>query len=260
MNRSARSALATEFALFAALGAFGLWQWSRLVAEPPLGRLVAALAIICAAALVVQLLVRSPIQRGVERVVSASLLVVATGAAMVVVGLEASLLAPGNWAELIDEISRGLAGIEDTTLPYADGDDAIRLTLLLGVPALLGLAAALAFLSRRRRPLSRALALVPLVVLYGFPATLDAPEAELLLGAILLFTLRDLALASWSRSAPRGARAGGDRRCRRSGRSGLGRDRRRARRLGLRELGLVRARQRGRVRLESLLRPARMAA
>ena len=192
MNRGARSAVALEFALFTALGAFGLLQWSRLVTEAPLSRLFAALAIVCAAAALVQLSSKAPLRPAIRRIVMAALLLVATGTALVVVGLEARLLAPGNWAELVDEISRGLAGIEDTTLPYGGGDDSIRLTLLLGVPALLGGAAALAFWPGRRRALSRALALVPLVVLYGFPATLDAPEAELILGAVLL-----LLCAAW---------------------------------------------------------------
>ena len=40
---------------------------------------------------------------------------------MVAVGLPARLLLPQNWAELIDNLSLGLAGIEDTELPY-DGE------------------------------------------------------------------------------------------------------------------------------------------
>lgn len=186
MSRDARATAVTELALFAALGAFGLAQWSRLVANPPLGRLFAALAVVCAGAALMRLLAGRDLAGPVKSIAAAVLATATTGAALVVVGLEARLLAPANWAELIDEISRGLAGIEDTTLPYDGADDSIRLTLLLGVPALLGAAAALAFWPARRRTISRALALVPLIALYGFAATLDTPRGELVLGAVLL--------------------------------------------------------------------------
>lgn len=189
---SARAAAATELALFAALGAFGLAQWSRLLANPPLGRLFAALAVVCAGAALMRLLAGRDLAGPVKSIAAAVLATAATGAALVVVGLEARLLAPANWAELIDEVSRGLAGIEDATLPYAGADDSIRLTLLLGVPALLGAAAALAFWPARRRGISRALALVPLIALYGFAATLDTPRGELVLGVVLL-----LLCAAW---------------------------------------------------------------
>ena len=43
-----RSRIGIELALFAAIGALGVLQWSRLVADPGVGRLLLALAIVTA--------------------------------------------------------------------------------------------------------------------------------------------------------------------------------------------------------------------
>jgi len=186
MNRSDRSTVKIEIALFAALGTFGLLQWSRLVADPPLDRLFATLGIVCGSAVLLRWIAGRDLAVGGRWLAACAVALAAIGAGLVAVGLEFRLLAPGNFSELVDEVSRGLAGIEDTSLPYGGADDAIRLTLLLGVPALLGTAAAIAFWPCRRRGPGRTLALLPLIALYGFPATLDTPRAELLLGFVLL--------------------------------------------------------------------------
>ena len=187
-----RSRIAIELALFAAIGALGVLQWSRLVADPGVGRLLLALAIVTAGGAAMAALWATGRRVPYARVAALAIAVLATAAAAVVVGLPARLLAPSNWAELIDNLGLGLAGIEDTELPYDGGDVWLRLTLLLGAPLLLGLAAAFAFWPARRRAPGRVLALAALVALYGIAVTLDAPGGELLWGLLLL-----LLVAAW---------------------------------------------------------------
>jgi transglutaminase-like putative cysteine protease len=202
-RRSAGSRLGVELALFAALGALGVSQWSRLVADPPLGGLLLALALVIAGGAAVGAIGARRERLPYPRLASVAIVLCTTAAAMVAVGLPARLLLPGNWAELIDNLSLGLAGIEDTEMPYDGGDVWLRLTLMLGAPLLLGLAAALAFWPARRRTPGRILALGVLVLVYGIAVTLDSPPAELAWGVVLL-----LLAAAWlwvPRLAPRRA-------------------------------------------------------
>jgi transglutaminase-like putative cysteine protease len=178
--------LGVELAVFTVLGGLGIAQWSRLVADPPAGRLVLALAIVTVAAAALALVgLRRP-RRAVAIAAATAIAIVATAAAAVAVGLPARLLLPSNWSELIDNLSLGLAGIEDTEMPYAGGDVWLRLTLLLGAPLLLGAAAATGFWPARRRTLRRTVALGLLVTLYAIAVTLDSPGAELAWGLLLL--------------------------------------------------------------------------
>ena len=178
--------VAVEVALFAALGGYGLLQWSRLVSDPPAGRLWLALAITCVAGVVLRGLAGLS-RRRLALAAAIGVGLVSIGAALVVVGLPARLLAPAHWSELVDELGSGLGGIEGVDLPYAGGDDWIRLTLLLGVPALLGLASAASFWPARRREPMRVAGLALLITLFAVPATLDDPPgSELLWGLPLL--------------------------------------------------------------------------
>ena len=187
-----RSRIGIELALFAAIGALGVLQWSRLVADPDVGRLLLALAVVTGGGAAMAALWATGRRVPYARVAALAIAVLATAAATVVVGLPARLLAPSNWPELIDNLGLGLAGIEDTEMPYDGGDVWLRLTLLLGAPLLLGLAAAFAFWPARRRAPGRVLALAALVALYGIAVTLDSPGGELLWGLLLL-----LLVAAW---------------------------------------------------------------
>jgi protein-glutamine gamma-glutamyltransferase len=182
----ARSRIGVELVLFACLGTLGVLQWSRLVADPPVGRLLLALAIVTAGGAAMAALGERRARIPFARLAALAIAVGATAAATVVVGVPARLLAVPNWPELIDNLGLGLAGIEDTEMPYDGGDVWLRLTLMLGAPLLLGLAAALAFWPARRRTPGRVLALGALVTLYGIAVTLDSPGAELLWGVLLL--------------------------------------------------------------------------
>lgn len=184
---NARSAaprrLGLELALFAGLGGLAVAQWSRVVVDPPGAGLFGALVIACATAALLGLISIGRLPR--SRILAGVIVVLGIAAGAIVVGMPARLLALPNWPELIDGIGLGLAGIEDTDLPYAGRDEWLRRTLLLLAPLLLCAGAGLGFWPARRRGLLRALGLAAVVTLYGFAVTLSPPGSELLWGVVL---------------------------------------------------------------------------
>ena len=173
--------------VFAALGAFGAGHWARLVEEPPVPRLVLALAVAVALGAGLSALGRLGLSRGAVHAAAAAAALAATALALVAAGLEASLLQPARWDDLANELDRGLSGLRTVAWPYAGPDESVRLVIILGAPLLLALAAALAFWPRRGRgAILRAVALLALLVLYGLPVTEYDPGAPLLRGAALL--------------------------------------------------------------------------
>ena len=102
-------------------------------------------------------------------------------------GLPGRLLLPAHWGELADGLDRGLAGMQEVEWPYDGPDIWIRRSILLGVPALLTLAAMLAFWPARRGASAlRIGGLVTLLILYGTPVTENDPGAPALRGLVLL--------------------------------------------------------------------------
>jgi transglutaminase-like putative cysteine protease len=178
---------ARELSVFAALGAFGILQWARLLSDPPIGAMFASLVVACATGAVLLLVGRRELRRR-----SAVVWAIGVGGgllSLLAAGLPARLLLPENWGELSSGISAGLTGIERVTLPYDGADEWIRLTLVLGVPALLATAGALAFWPSERRDRRRVLALIPLIAMFAIAVALDAPGGELGLGIVLLILI-----------------------------------------------------------------------
>ena len=99
-----RSRIGMELALFAAIGALGVLQWSRLVADPDVGRLLLALAVVTGGGAAMAALWATGRRVPYTRVAALAIAVLATAAATVVVGLPARLLSPSNWPELIDNL------------------------------------------------------------------------------------------------------------------------------------------------------------
>ncbi len=177
--------LLAELALFAALAAFGMALWARLVAPSSADRLALALAVVCAGAVGLRILAgRGP--RASTTALAIAIAAATAIGALLAAGLPAYLLEPANWGELRDRIRGGMGGIEQTQLPYSGTDSWIRLTLVLGAPALVALAGAIAFWPARRRGPLRTVALGVLLATYGIAATLDNPGAEALWGIVLL--------------------------------------------------------------------------
>ena len=175
-----------ELAIFLAFGVGAAMLWGRLVADPPIARLAVMLAICMVGAKAIASLARIARYRVLVRWAGAALVVATIGAGAVALGVPVRLLWLPNWAELLENLRFGVAGIEEAELPYGGGDAWTRLSLLLGAPALVALAAGLAFFPQPRPEWGRALALAPLVASWGTPATLDSPPAELAWGFVLL--------------------------------------------------------------------------
>jgi transglutaminase-like putative cysteine protease len=113
--------------------------------------------------------------------------VVGLGLGLMAAGLPGRLLLPAGWSELFDGLDRGLAGVQNIDWPYDGPDPWIRLTTLLGAPALLTLGAVLAFWpSRRAAPVLRGAGLVALLLLYGAAVAERDPGQPALRGLILL--------------------------------------------------------------------------
>ena len=122
-------------------------------------------------------------------------------------GLELRLLAPRRLGELLDGVSRGLGGIRTVDWPYSGDEPWVRLTILLGVPLFVGIAAGLAFWPVKGRGTAlRASALVVLLLVYGTAATEHDAGKPMLRGFVLL-----MLVAAWlwlPRLQPREALAG----------------------------------------------------
>jgi transglutaminase-like putative cysteine protease len=172
---------------FSALGGFAAAHWGALVENPPVGRTLLVLLVATGAAAVLGLLGRAPLPRPAVHALAFLTALLALGLGLMAAGLPGRLLLPGGWSELFDGLDRGLAGVQNVDWPY-DGPEAwIRLTTLLGAPALLTLAAALTFWpARRAGPALRGAGLVAVLVLYGAAVAERDPGQPALRGLILL--------------------------------------------------------------------------
>ena len=186
---AARDSLPARLAAFAALAAFGVSHWAMLVEDAPGGRMLLVVLLATAGAGALSLLGRAPervprvaVHAGALLVVIATLLL-----GLLAAGLDDRLLAPNNWDELSDGLDRGLAGVQGVEWPYDGPEEWIRLTLLLGAPLLVTIAAALAFWPvRRAAPVLRGAGLVVLLLVYGTAVTEYDPGTPLLRGLVLL--------------------------------------------------------------------------
>jgi protein-glutamine gamma-glutamyltransferase len=177
---------AVEIALFAALSFVALAQWSRLVFDSPMIRLLFALGAICVGARVL-LAIRSAPDRGAAATVAAAFVAFATFClALIIAGLPARLLLPAHWGELATNIGDGLRGIEDAPVPYDGANVWVGLDLTLAGPAIVALAAAVGFWPAAHRVHRRVLTLVWLLAAYAIPITLAAPRGQLVWGLALL--------------------------------------------------------------------------
>jgi protein-glutamine gamma-glutamyltransferase len=200
----APGSLAIELAVFAALGALGLAQWSRLASGISGGRLFAALVVAVAGGAALAGLGRALSRPALRRPLALALAALTIAGTLVAVGLPVRLLFPSNWGELGDQLHRGLTGIERSDLPYRGGDGWVALTAMLGAATLLALAAVWSFWPGGHRRLNRLVGLALLTGLFAWAVTVYAPAAELAWGAALL-----VLIAAWlwlpqvgARSAP----------------------------------------------------------
>jgi transglutaminase-like putative cysteine protease len=190
-----------EIGVFAALAWFAAAHWAHgLVADAPAWRVFACVVIAVAVAAAVPLVDRVPAPWGTVMRLAAA--VSGLGAGLVTIGLDRRLLAPAHWDELGDGLDRGFAGLASVEWPYDGTEPWTSLVLLLAIPLVLGVAAALAaWPIRALRPF----ALVLLVAMYGMAVTEHEFRGEPARGAALL-----LLVAAWlwlPRMPERGGRA-----------------------------------------------------
>ena len=257
-NQAARPLLAIELPLFIALAFLCMAQWARLVEPSSAGRLAAALAVVCLVAVILWALSFR------ARAACASCWrwrsrLPARSGRCIAAGLPLHLMAPGEWGELRHQLRGGMGGIEEAQLPYAGTDPWVRLTLVLGAPALVAVAAALAFWPRGQ---ARATAgRRPRRAADRLRRRGDARQSGSrgVLGNRAAAAVGRLALGPRPRpGAPRPRRRGHARR-RRPRPAGRRQAQRRGL-VGLRELVVVRRPAVGDLRVEPHLRPARLAA
>ena len=160
-----------RLAAFAALGGFGAAYWASFVTAPPAGRVAVALAIACALGVALIALARAPLPRLAVHALAALATLVALGFGLVAIGLDADLLKPARWDDLGAFLDRGFDGLRGVSWPYGEPDRVVRQTILLAVPPVLVLAAALAFWPVRGKPGFESVALVLLIAFYAVAIT-----------------------------------------------------------------------------------------
>src|SRR5215218_10106999 len=164
-----------------------------LVTGAPGGRTLLVVLVAVGGAASLAVLERAPLPRAAVHALAAVVALATFALGLMAAGLPARLLAPSGWSELFDGLDRGLAGVESVEWPYEGPDYWIRLSILLGAPFMLGIAAAVAFWpARRAASLLRFAGLVVLLLLYGTAVTEHDPGRPLLRGLGLL-----LLLAAW---------------------------------------------------------------
>ena len=185
-----RDSLAMRLVAFAALAAFGAAHWGLLVKDPPVGRTLLVLLVATGGAAALGLLSRAPLPRPALHALAAVIGVAMLALGLMAAGLPGRLLLPTHWSELADGLDRGLAGMQDVEWPYDGPDTWIRRAVLLGVPAVITVAALFAFWPARRGVAALRLAgLVALLILYGTPVTENDPGAPALRGIVLLLLI-----------------------------------------------------------------------
>ncbi|MBD0282423.1 MAG: transglutaminase domain-containing protein [Thermoleophilaceae bacterium] len=179
--------------VFGALAAYGAAHWAMLVTDAHGGRTLLVVLLAVGGGAVMGALDRASLPRPAVHALAVVVALATLALGLMAAGLPARLLAPGGFAELFDGLDRGLAGVESVEWPYEGPDEWIRLTILLGAPLFLAIAASVTFWpARRAAPGLRLAGLVVLLLLYGTAVTEHDPGRPLLRGLGLL-----LLVAAW---------------------------------------------------------------
>ena len=196
-ERGETRAVIVRLAAFAPLAAFAGAHWATLVADPPRWRLAGAIA---AATLCGVLLVASSRLDARARlpifVVRVAVVAVCAVAALVVTGVPFAAVMPGGWDDLAGGIVQGFDGLGGVEWPYRGGDGWVRLTVLLAIPFVGVVTAALAFwppvagrAGRDAAIARRVAALIVLLTMFAVAAAERPLPAQTGRGALLLVLL-----------------------------------------------------------------------
>ena len=93
-----------RLAVFAAIAALCAWQWTRLVADPPAGRIALAVAALVAGAVVLALIGDADLRRPVGWALAALAVLATTAVGLVAIGVPLDLLVPDGWDRLVHNV------------------------------------------------------------------------------------------------------------------------------------------------------------
>jgi protein-glutamine gamma-glutamyltransferase len=190
----ARGFPVVRLAAFTSLAVFASAYWLSLIADPPVARACAALAVLIGGAALLAQIGRARLGRWQRQALAAAVLTVATGTSLAAIGLPISTLLPGGWDRLAAGIDSGLAGLGGgVDFPYAGGVRWSRLILLAGLVCLLALAVGLTFWPRRTPGLGARIGGVATLIAIYAAAAATRPGSESLLAGLALL----LMVAAW---------------------------------------------------------------
>jgi hypothetical protein len=198
---------AAPFAAFLLMAILASQRYGGLLAHPPRGRLLAEALLAGAFGGVLVATARLP--RPAARAARALLVALAALAAAALAGVAPSLLEPGHWGALGAGWQRGWHALAAWSWPYRGGDAWGRRLVVLAVPAMLMLAAALAFWPRGARwqwP-GRLAALSVLITLY-LTGVLNGSQTSWRVEGLLVLAILAAWLFPMVLSGPQGVRAG----------------------------------------------------
>ena len=154
---------------FAALGLFAGLHWGGLIRPDRGGTMFLSLLIaLVGAGVLIAVPADAPDWK--RRTIAIAVTVALLVAALLCAGVPVRMLGPRGWDDLVTNMTDGISITPGITVPYRGLDDWVRIAILSGGTALLGLAALLAFWPRRGGGLGSPIpAAVALGVLYAVP-------------------------------------------------------------------------------------------
>jgi protein-glutamine gamma-glutamyltransferase len=174
---------------FAALGLFAGLHWGGLI-QPARGGTMFLSLVIALVGAGVLIAVPADAPDWKRRTIAIGVTIALLVAALLCAGVPARMLGPRGWDDLVTNMTDGISITPGITVPYRGLDDWVRIAILSGGTALLGLAALLAFWPRRGGGLGSPIpAAVALGVLYAVPIIERGPDSPWFDGAVFAILL-----------------------------------------------------------------------
>ena len=184
----ARAWLARLWA-FAALAMFAALHWGALI-QPARGGTMFLSLLIALVGAGVLIAVPADAPDWKRRTIAIAVTVALLVAALLCAGVPVRMFGPRGWDDLVANMTEGISITPGITVPYRGLDDWVRIAILSGGTALVGLAALLAFWPRRGGGLGSPIpAAVALGVLYAVPIIEHGPDSPWFGGAVFAILL-----------------------------------------------------------------------
>jgi len=174
---------------FAALGLFAALHWGGLI-QPGRGGTMFLSLVIALVGAGVLIAVPADAPDWKRRTIAIGVTLALLVAALLCAGVPVRMLGPRGWDDLVTNMTDGISITPGITVPYRGLDDWVRIAIVSGGTALLGLAALLAFWPRRGGGLGSPIpAAVALGVLYAVPIIEHGPDSPWFGGAVFAILL-----------------------------------------------------------------------